>query len=200
MKVLYVIGLPGCGKTTMVETALEITCMAPTPVLDGPVPHVRYDDWLWVIGKPRDDFGGTDTLSMGIQPKAIEWIANLPLNIDYAEPVTGYAPTAVPDVLLGEGDRLANRGFFATCPNLTIIYLDTPIWLARQRMADRAEALGRKPQNESWWKGRVTKVDNLIGGLPHLRFDGRLPPYALGADLADLIVMAKSPATRKPFR
>lgn len=184
---IYVIGLPGSGKTSMVETALEMTCMPPTPV-DEPVPHVRYDDWLWVLGRQRDAFGGTDTLSMSIQPKAISFV----LGLEAIEP-HGLGP----DVILGEGDRLANDGFFAACPNLTIIYLDTPLWLARQRMADRAESLGRKPQDATWWKGRVTKVDNLIARHRVERYDGRLPLHALGADLADALISAKSPARRR---
>jgi hypothetical protein len=182
MKVLYVIGLPGSGKTSMVEAALEMTCMPPKPMLEEPVPHTRYDDWLWHIGKPRDAFGGTDTLSMGIQPTAIRWVGDIDGECD---------------VLLGEGDRLANDGFFAACPNLTIIYLDTPLWLARQRGADRAESLGRKPQDASWWKGRVTKVDNLIARHRYVHYDGRLPLYALAGDLADALIAAKSPRPRR---
>jgi hypothetical protein len=133
---------------------------------DKPFAHTDYG-WLKVLGRRRDGFGGTDALSMSVQPAVIEWVWRRPA-----------------DAILGEGDRLANGKFFAAVPDLTIIYLDTPVEVARRRMAERADRLGKPMQNEPWWKGRMTKVDNLIARWPHVRYDGTLPPAELAGMLA----------------
>lgn len=163
------IGLPGCGKTTMTDGAVDSLLLSGVE-RDKPFAHTDYG-WLVALGRRRDGFGGTDALSMSIQPTVIEWIWR-----------TRY--TTQVDEVLGEGDRLANGKFFAAVPELTVIYLDTPVEVARQRMAERADRLGKPLQNEPWWKGRMTKVDNLIARWPHVRYDGTLPAAELAGMLA----------------
>jgi hypothetical protein len=167
--VVYVIGLPGSGKTTMVNEAVERSGVG-FPVLDVRVPHVRHGG-LWHIGRPREDFGGTDTLSMSIQPHAIRWLDEIQSECD---------------VLVGEGDRLANGAFFDACPNLTVVHLDTSLATARERVYSRARTLRRPPQNESWWKGRATKVHNLLTRYEVITLDGELPPEELADEFCAL--------------
>jgi len=171
VRVVYVIGLPGSGKTTMVNWAVEQVGIPAVPVLDVPVPHVRYG-WLWHVGRPRADFGGTDTLSMSIQPKAIRWLGEI-------ESECG--------VLVAEGDRLANGKFFDVCPNLTIVHLDTPLDEAHRRATDRAATLGREPQSDTWWRGRATKVANLVARYEVVTLDGKLPPDMLADEFYSLL-------------
>jgi len=148
MTVLYVVGLPGAGKTTAVAEAHR---QFGEPVeVDDPVPHLSYPNADVVqLGRDRGAFSGTDALSMGINPKACAYVRAKPAAL-----------------VTGEGDRLANSRFFETavaCGQFVLVWLDCPPALARARARDRAEALGRPQQPASWWKGRLTKVDNLVG-------------------------------------
>ena len=167
-RVIYVIGIPGSGKTTMVERALDRIPLTGHTEFD-PFGYTDYG-WLIHLGRRGTVFGGTDGLSMSVQPRAIEWIK-----------------TVTCDVVIGEGDRLANAGFLDACPNLTLVYLDTPLTLARERSDQRAARTGRDTQSSKWWRGRVTKVDNLIGRRAHVRYDGTAPKDELSARLAALI-------------
>jgi len=186
MRVVYVIGLPGSGKTTMVERAVDLLAEHPVVIIDrGTVPHVRLDYWLWHIGRPRADFGGTDTLSMSIQPRAIRWLDEIRHECD---------------VLVGEGDRLANAAFFAACPELTIVHLDVPLELARFRANVRADQMKRPRQNESWWKGRATKVANLVRTHRVETFDGTLPSYLLAEELADVLAAGSDSSQAAKWR
>ena len=108
MKVVYFIGLPGCGKSTIIKHFMEgysgWKSERPVALLDS---HVIGN--IRVLGKYEEGevFSGTDRLSMAVAPKAIEWISTKP-----------------DEVIIGEGDRLNNRGFFEACgDDLTIIHL-----------------------------------------------------------------------------
>lgn len=174
MRLVYVVGVPGSGKSTTMTAALS-WMQAPAEIHTKPIAHVVYGD-VWHLGARRDVFGGTDALSMSVNPKAIEFL-----------PVAAACDCRV---LVGEGDRLANMKFLTAWPNTTVVYLDTPIALARERAAMRAVQLGRPEQSASWWKGRVTKIDNLIARLPYERLDGTLPTEVLGVELFQIIAAA----------
>lgn len=184
MRTVYVVGVPGSGKTTLVNAALKLLDLRPVTEAIAPIPHVRHGT-LWHLGRHRDPFGGTDTLAMNIQPKAIRWVLSLGINEHVLDPAD--VAEHVPSVLLGEGDRLANPAFFEACPNLTVVHLDTPYVEARNRASIRARATGNKPQDESWWKGRVTKVNNLVNSRRTLRLDGTQPVAENATVLAELL-------------
>lgn len=187
MKSVYVVGLPGAGKTTVVDLALKLLDLTPVVEHIVPVPHVRHGT-LWHLGRHRFPFGGTDTLSMSISPKAIQWVTKLASHNDGlgGPDCCGICP-AVPSVLLGEGDRLAHKAFFAACPALTVVWLDTPFVVAMDQAKLRARAQGVDPQDASWWKGRATKVRNLVISRPVTRLDGTRPAAESAADLAALL-------------
>lgn len=145
MQLTYLIGEPGVGKTTLMN---EFTKHLNGLIVDRPFGHVIYNQAGVVeLGKPRaGGFGGTDSLSMSVQPKVLDW-AQLP---DHP-------------FIIGEGDRLANNKFFmgmtALGYELTIVHL----WsngIAEERRAARAAQVG-KSQDETWVKSRVTKVKKL---------------------------------------
>lgn len=156
---VYVVGYPGSGKTTAVADAVSLVAPdAPTRTLEpGPENPIVYRETivapagrLLQPGRDRDVFGGTDTLPMNANPKAIAWVRTVRRH-----------PTGLPTVILAEGDRLANRAFFSAAPNLIVVHLDVPAEEAEQRANDRAFRNGNVPQNPTWTKGRRTKTDRL---------------------------------------
>lgn len=153
---LYVIGEPGIGKTTLVA---QLTGERPWEVHAGPIPHQRRGP-VAMPGKPRAAFGGTDTLGMSIARKAEAWVMGLP------------AP-----VILGEGDRLAYGRFFDVAASagyrVHLLYLYGAPGLAAQRRARRQATLGTKPQNETWVKGRASKAARLAAEFGAVRVEAR---------------------------
>lgn len=174
MRTIYIIGAPGAGKSSAVKRALELVHWGnPTEVLK-PIPHLDYGAGCIQLGRVRETgFSGTDALGMAINPKAIDFIESSPAN-----------------VVIGEGDRLANAGFLSAADRagiLTLVWIDVPPEIARERARARALRLGTKEQTESWWKGRYTKTSRLAGGWPHIRIDGTGHPETVAQSLADII-------------
>lgn len=180
MRTVYVIGYPGAGKSTAVKGALTALGVDAGVRHSKPFAHVRFNDLLvgrvWCLGKQDGLFPGTDTLGMAVNPKAIEFVL-----------------AADADVMIGEGDRLANRKFLSACPELTVVLIDVPVDVAESRAVARAEAAGRPRQNESWWRGRCTKVDNLWGWAlsegAAVSIDGTAAPSQV-ASLLSTVVMS----------
>jgi len=146
MKLFYLIGEPGAGKSTLIAKMTE-------ECLSG-VQAKPFATTMWTsrkgaaieLGARRPGgFGGTDSLSMSVQPKVLEWLQRGQLY-----PV------------FGEGDRLANGKFFTGVSaleiDLTVAYLEVPPELAEERRVKRAAELGTKSQDEKWVAGRRTKV------------------------------------------
>jgi len=174
MRVIYLIGAPGSGKSTALKRALEIKHWGDPVQKLEPIPHLDYGAGCIQLGRVRETgFSGTDALGMAINPRAIEFVESQP------------AP-----IIVGEGDRLANAGFLSAADRsgvLTLIWLDVPPEVARQRARERAIHLGTKEQTDSWWKGRYTKTSRLAGGWPHIRIDGTAPAEHVAQSLADYI-------------
>jgi len=174
-RTVYVVGYPGAGKTSAVRVALTGLVAQPQ---EGCVPFVTYrrpGQQRYVaaqLGRLRaGGFGGTDALSMSIQPRAVAWLREAPY-----------------ELIVAEGDRLANDAFLATAAErgpLTVVLIEVPAEVARARGAARAEALGREPQSESWWAGRRTKVDGVAQRWSALRIDGTQLRPAVGAQLRE---------------
>lgn len=148
MKLFYLIGEPGAGKSTLLARLKDEGGLVPQDVA-RPFAHV-----LWYgeesrcaaeLGPRRASFGGTDGLSMSVQPKVVDWLELGPHSH-----------------IFGEGDRLANGKFFAAVTalgyDLTVALLAIPPELAAQRRARRAAELGTKSQDPKWVEGRRTKV------------------------------------------
>jgi GTPase SAR1 family protein len=137
---LYVIGEPGVGKTTLLRRALA---GSEPEIIEQPVPHTRYPGGLVAIGRERGTFSGTDALCMSIQPRALEWLNTLD------------APAVI-----AEGDRLGNAKFIEAARaqgwTVTIALITAPEEVIIERRAERGSN-----QNPSWLEGRRTKVNNL---------------------------------------
>ena len=169
MRVFYILGYPGVGKTTAVSWMLSSLGVTPEPY-DDPVPHTRYGGVVH-LGRQRFPFGGTDTLSLSIQPLVTTWLITETRNL----------------IVVGEGDRLANAKFFdsiraARIP-LHIAALDLLPSEARARSLARAAEHGVREQSLTWFQGRVTKVDNLVGRYRCTHIDAHQPPEAVAKEL-----------------
>jgi hypothetical protein len=144
----YLIGEPGVGKSTLMDSILYGHRAYP---MKDPVPHIVYDDGsVAQIGAQRAKFSGTDALSMSIQPAVTEWLMQRPYQ-----------------TLLAEGDRLANDKFFravkAAGYELRLICLTATPGRLSVRRASRMVELGlQNAQSPAWLAGRATKIRNLI--------------------------------------
>lgn len=146
MRLIYVIGEPGSGKSTLVRDALADLVSDPVP---RPFAHVDYrlngETLITQLGAIEGDFPGTDRLSMGV----------LPIAIDY---VNG---SSTP-VILAEGDRLATMKFFGALTRpTTLVWAHCPRSVAAERRASRGSS-----QSESWITGRRTKTTRLWDAFP----------------------------------
>lgn len=157
--ILYLMGIPGSGKTTLLNAALGDV---PEQIFKWPVgdPKPAFTAYPGgaQIGYAEGIFGGTDRLSMNIQPRVLDWMQETP----HVR-------------LCAEGDRLCNASFFAAVIQmgwrLSVVWLDTPLDIA----AARRDARGTR-QNRSWVAGRITKIGRLQSWADAgWRLDGSLP-------------------------
>lgn len=145
---LYLLGAPGSGKSSLVRA---LSTSARGVAHKKPFPHIEWaapGGEVVELGARREKFSGTDALPMNTQPRAVAYVDAHP------------GP-----LLLAEGDRLANDGFFkavqAAGYTFTLVWLDPPgEWMATRR-AERVERDGGRLQNESWIRGRESKVNRL---------------------------------------
>jgi P-loop Nucleotide Kinase3 len=146
-RAVYLLGAPGVGKTTLMRHLQS-------PYLVGEATRAWPRSLLWLtplyadsylagveIGRPRDRFGGTDALSMGVMPQALAWL-ELPL----------------PRLVLGEGSRLGTAAFLAELgkrADLTAVHLTaSPEALAARRTGRGSD------QSASWMRGAATRARN----------------------------------------
>jgi ABC-type dipeptide/oligopeptide/nickel transport system ATPase component len=142
MKVVYLIGLPGCGKSTvMKEFMSNFSDWKQERVGDLTDSHVSGK--VRVLGKYEEGetFSGTDRLSMAVSPDAIKFVESKP-----------------DEFILGEGDRLNNKGFFNACgDDLTIIHLTVSDSERNRRYEERGSN-----QPEKFIQTVRTKVNNIV--------------------------------------
>lgn len=146
MRLTYLIGQPGVGKTTLLAALTEGITRYASHQLFAKV--IYPSAGVVQLGEERPPFSGTDTLSMSVQPKVLEWAA-MP---DYSD-------------VLGEGDRLSNASFFDKMRGLgydvSVVHCYAPSEVVAERRGQRAVEHRTKPQDPKWVKGRVTKVERL---------------------------------------
>lgn len=107
---------------------------------------------LLVVGiyEDAERFAGTDRLSMGVLPDAVEMLLNL------GELFPGRADQMT---ILFEGDRLFTKKFLEACAAIAEtlpIVLTTSAEAKKVRHRDRGDT-----QTERWLRGRETKLRNI---------------------------------------
>lgn len=140
-RLIYLFGGPAVGKSTL--TRRVFTGWESTSFRAGGVPLVEHRSGarhIDEIGVVRDEFPGTDGLSMSILPKAIQLLTDRPAHY-YAE-----------------GDRLANARFFTAASvagyDLRLFWLCPPDDVVAGRRKNRVQKL-------AWVQGRDTKASRL---------------------------------------
>jgi len=148
VKIIAIGGEPGAGKSTLMRKIIDQYKIDEFKDDFKLVPYHQKDN-LYVLGKYEDDqvFAGTDRMSMAVQPEAIKFLSSIPDN----------------SIVLFEGDRLFNNSFLEHCNDnfdLSIIYLSTQ----KKERELRYESRGSN-QDETWLRGRETKVANILSNL-----------------------------------
>lgn len=167
-KLIYVIGVPGAGKTTLVQAAMGQGTQLGGK---GVVPRVEYDDGWIQLGRVRPgSFSGTDALSLAIMESAVDFMAVNRKNV------------------IAEGDRLANHRFFRQAKTwyfpMRVVLLEIDEEVAEARRAARVGAGAL--QDEAWVKGQETKIHNLRMWV-NAEIDGSAPLAEQVAVLRDLM-------------
>jgi predicted ABC-type ATPase len=185
---IYLVGAPGAGKSTVMAAATERLHRRP---LDG---HPARDLLIGQtgpvaveLGRRRDHFSGTDALPMNAVRYAEQWLRG--------------GPDA--DIVLGEGNRLGNARFLTAAVDaglaVVLAHLVVPAAVAIERRAQRAERLGTAEQNPAWVAGATTAARRLAKhpppGVQVVTLDGRRPSPALAAAVWDLAHMTQRRTT-----
>lgn len=166
MTVRYLIGPPGVGKSTALAS---VTSGWSLTLQLKPFAHQVSAEGI-VLGRGDRDFPGTDTLSMSVLPKAVDWLERQPDSV----------------LIVGEGDRLATVKFFEAATvaghDVRVAALVAP----KAVVAARAKARGSE-QAAAWVSGRWTKTQRLIAALPVRVVDATRPADTVAAEISDWI-------------
>lgn len=148
MRIAALVGEPATGKSTIAR-ALLASVSPGVAHKEGVVTcSVHLDERLVVLGTYGDGekFPGTDRLSMSVQPAMERYLTELAR----CEPSWR---------VFFEGDRLANRKFFAHCAalgHLRVFCTTAPEAVVTRRHQERGDT-----QTATFLKGRATKIRNL---------------------------------------
>lgn len=140
MKLIYLIGLPGTGKTTVMNSLMKNIDWKYDKPIDLLDTHLSGN--IRILGKYEEGqtFSGTDRLSMAVAPKAIEFFKTNP-----------------DEIIIGEGDRLNNKAVFNSVEDKIIIHLVVSDEERERRYAERGSN-----QSEKFIKTVQTKCKNIL--------------------------------------
>ncbi len=141
MKLVYLVGPPGVGKSTLMQN-LTARCRRESET--KPFAH----DWLYrdttpvaiELGRRREAFSGTDALSMSVQPRAVEWIGG-----------------KRHELILAEGARLATYGFLTAARAAGYAVTLVHLCATERALQERRERRG-SDQNPTWIQGATSRA------------------------------------------
>jgi hypothetical protein len=151
MKLIGVLGEPATGKTTLVREVLKLLGNDYTHFKYRLVYGRQYPSGLFVLGIYREGetFGGTDRLSMAVQPDAIRFLKKVPTHA----------------TILFEGDRLTRAGFLrAAGSDLFLFVLETSHDEKDRRHHERADH-----QAATFHRSRATLIARITQDFPAVR-------------------------------
>ena len=151
MKLIGVVGEPATGKTTLVRAVLQRLGDDYTHFKYRLVYGRQYPNGLFVLGiyPEGETFGGTDRLSMAVQPDAIRFLKKVP---DHA-------------IVLFEGDRLTRGGFLrAAGDGLCLFVLEASRDEKGRRHQERADT-----QAATFHRSRATLIERIASDFPAIR-------------------------------
>ncbi len=151
MRLIGIVGEPATGKTTLVRAVLKRMGKEYTDFKFRLVYGRQFPSGLFVLGIFRDGevFGGTDRLSMAVQPDAVRFLRKVP---DQA-------------TVLFEGDRLTRAGFLrAAGDGLFLFVLEASASEKEKRHRDRADT-----QKPTFHRSRATLVARIASDFPSER-------------------------------
>ena len=140
MKLIGLGGLPASGKSTIFQEIIKTlgkNKIFKYSLLRGEF----YEPNIYVFGTYDRKFGGTDTLSMAVQPIAVKFIQEMKDN---------------DVVLIFEGDRLFNRSFIQKIKDLELDYSFYMAIADPEIIENRHKARG-DTQSREWLQSRKTK-------------------------------------------
>ncbi len=155
---LYIVGPPGAGKSTLareLRTGWDLQVER-----HHAVPHTRLNHPVtgrtvgMELGVPRPDFPGTDALAMDIGPRALQFLSSSRLHF-----------------ALGEGARLATRPFLDGLTQQGVAVIVVELMASQELLDARWRERGAK-QNPSWRKGAATRAQRIsewAAGAPGVR-------------------------------
>ena len=157
MKVTFFIGVPGCGKTTLMREKLAKLRKVEQDelVADGMVKYHKFEKQKTLVLGIYDEstFAGTDRLAKSCGPKFREWL------VANAETYEGWD-------LVMEGERFMND------KSLPLLFEQESMKLVclkvtEEELVRRREARNNT-QNETWLKGMTTRVQNVCNTYSHI--------------------------------
>jgi len=158
MLVTFYIGVPGCGKTTLMRGKIEELRKVEQDelVADGMVKYHKFEKQKTLVLGIYDEstFAGTDRLCRSIGPKFREWL------VANAESYTGWE-------LVMEGERFMND------KTLPLLFEQESMILVclkvtEEELVRRREARNNT-QSSTWLKGMTTRVQNVCNTYSHVQ-------------------------------
>lgn len=151
---VYFVGPPGVGKSTLMAGltaplerhprskpfAHDLLLAPGTTAAPGVLPAPVAVE----LGRRREDFSGTDALSMSVQPLAVDWIVGRPYPL-----------------ILGEGARLATVGFLGAAAvsgyDVHLVHLEASAAVLDIRRVGRGSN-----QSPQWMRGAETRARRIM--------------------------------------
>jgi 2-phosphoglycerate kinase len=166
MKILAIGGAPGTGKSTLMKRLMqELDINSFSDAIPLVPYHYNAANNVVVLGKYEENAGyaqGTDRMSMAVQPKAITFVNSLPSN----------------RVIMFEGDRLFTASFLEHLAEMSAEFKAVVLTVPEKTRKARYEERGSN-QDETWLKGRLSKISNIESSLVLMDYIERFPHETL---------------------